>query len=447
MTSDSPNMSHSDDATRRAKKMTAPLSQWVESAASDEPIPATAIEPAVTSLEQDLILVLREHEGMADELLRVYEQLAMVFDVTRNLLAFRSEREVVALFIDRLKSTFRDVVFATLRDGADETYAVTGDTEEMPEWITRAVTESKQHRRVRVVDSGIAVGFAPDGHPHVADEALIAPVFAGDDFACAIVLWRSTAAGKQNLNIRQRWQSGDMLLLDSLATFCGDAIRNFRLLQELQQMSMDMVRSLVSAVDQKDPYTSGHSGRVRYYALLLGVEVGYDKDELRTLEWSALLHDVGKIGIRDDVLKKPGRLTEDEFEHIKEHPSRGYEVVHAVPQMKDVLDGVRHHHEHYDGTGYPSGLKGKDIPLQARIIQIADVFDALTTNRSYRGAYDWRPAIEILQEEAGTVVDPELSAKFVALLERAHQRNPKAFEAIGKANERLYLTEDSDESA
>jgi HD-GYP domain-containing protein (c-di-GMP phosphodiesterase class II) len=202
---------------------------------------------------------------------------------------------------------------------------------------------------------------------------------------------------------------------------------------------MDTVRTLVEAVDQKDPYTSGHSNRVGYYAKLLAAELGFDEEQLCVLEWSALLHDVGKIGIRDDVLKKPGKLTDEEFDHIKEHPVRGYNVVRNNPHMREAIDGVLYHHERYDGRGYPRGLVGEAIPLQARIIQIADIFDALTTTRSYRDAFHWRRALEILKQEAGSVVDPQLCTVFVTLIESLHEQNPEAFEHIGRTDVNLDL--------
>lgn len=148
------------------------------------------------------------------------------------------------------------------------------------------------------------------------------------------------------------------------------------------------------------------------------------------LEWSALLHDVGKIGIRDDVLKKAGKLTEEEFNHIKEHPVRSFEVVSRVPQLRSALDGIRHHHERYDGKGYPDGLKGEGIPLQARIIQVADIFDALTSSRSYRKAFDWQKALNIIAEESGTVVDPHLGAIFTRMIRRKFENDPQAWEAM-----------------
>lgn len=396
---------------------------------------ATSESPVVSALdtmEQRVAMLLREHSGMADELLRAYEQLGIVFDLTRQLLTLRREQDVISLVVDRLFGTYPEAVILVVnqRDGR----RACTDIPDLPDWLTQALNDSHESRRVVVGHSDEAVGHAYDGAVQHTQEALIAPVFAGDSYVCSLVLWRRSEEGPV-----EAWNSGDMQLFDSLGSFCGDAIRNFRLMQQLQEMSMDTVRTLVNAVDQKDPYTSGHSNRVGYYSKLLAAELGFNDEELRTLEWSALMHDVGKIGIRDEVLKKAGRLTPEEFEHIKEHPLRGYHVVRENPHMREALDGVLHHHERYDGKGYPDGLKGEDIPLQARIIQIADIFDALTTTRSYRGAFGWEKALGILEEESGTVVDPRLCGAFVGLMRRLHSHNPSAFSDIGKPDVRLSL--------
>ncbi len=421
----------------RVRELISPLVDSVARVVRGEPASAVSFDAAVSQLEEKLGLLLREHQGMADDLLLVYEQLCMVFDMTRNLLALRCEEDVLSLFVENLRRSYPDVFLATAfeRSGEGSGYVTRGDVDAIPGWIEVLVEETHRERRVGVRDSGDVVGQALDGALLHREEAVAAPIYAGEVFVCVLLLWRRAEHG----SVRP-WQSGEMMLLDSLASFCGDAIRNFRLLHELQRTSMDTVRTLVNAVDQKDPYTSGHSNRVGYYAMLLAAEMGLCENELRTLEWSALLHDIGKIGIRDDVLKKAGRLTDAEFEHIKEHPVRGYEVVRENPHMRESLDGVLHHHERYDGKGYPEGLSGERIPLQARIIQIADVFDALTTTRSYRNAYDWRAALEILKSESGSVVDPGLCDVFVRILERCHARNPAAFDAIGQAGVRLHLT-------
>ncbi len=455
---DTTNIFQNADAQARTTELAAPLDQALLSLRTLAPLDlalADGIERAFRSVKENISQLVIEHTGLADELLRVYEHVGLVFDLTPRLLGLRSEREVVEHLMISLRSVFPDVTCSLATpvwppSGETRTgpsapqpiaWTVEGELTDAPDWILAGL-QACTERQVRVVHADPTVDTQQDKSVLPCDQAMIAPLFAGGndpgtpDLVAALILCRH--AGHDG------WESGEMLLIDSLSSFCGDVIRNFRLVQQLQQMSMDTVRTLISAVDQKDPYTSGHSERVGYYATLLAKEIGFDESQLRTLEWSALLHDVGKIGIRDNVLKKPGKLTPDEFDHIKEHPLRGYEVVRENPHMKDAMDGVLYHHERWDGKGYPTGLAAERIPLQARIIQIADIFDALTTNRAYRDAFSWQRALEILHEEAGTVVDPNLSAAFVRMINRLYVRNPKAFNDIGQPDAKLRLTEIAD---
>ncbi len=404
---------------------------------------AAHVDSQLGRVDSALELVLREHEGMANELLRVYEQVGIVFEVTRRLAEVHSEAEVVRLFIDSLQRTYSHVrcgtMAAPMAGSATDEHTVQSGPLQHKAWVEAAVRKARAQRSVVVENrppepaapnDGPAMSNAcdagrPAGDPNAslsalgtAVQVLVGPVFAGDEFVCTIVM--------ANDRPERSFDSSDMLLLDALAVFCGDLIRSFRLLRELRQLSVDMVRALVGAVDQKDPYTSGHSNRVGCYARALGEDLGLDNESLQMLEWSALLHDVGKIGIRDEVLKKPGRLSDEEFAHIKEHPVRSFHVVRGIPQLAAALDGVLYHHEHYDGSGYPDGLAGEQIPLQARIIQIADVFDALTTSRSYRKAFEWERALKIINEEAGTTVDPELARRFDRLVRSRIAADPDA---------------------
>jgi HD-GYP domain-containing protein (c-di-GMP phosphodiesterase class II) len=256
-------------------------------------------------------------------------------------------------------------------------------------------------------------------------QALASPVLYEDAVSYVILIGHDASSGPD-----ADLKSMDPQIVESLTLMCGDWLRNLRLVTAMRQMSIDVVRALISMVDQKDPYTAGHSTRVGYYAKRLGWEIGFDAEQLQTLEWAALLHDVGKIGIRDDVLNKNGKLTEAEFNHVKTHPVRSSEVVSQIPQLVTALAGVTHHHEHYDGSGYPNGLAGEAIPLQARVIQVADVFDALTTSRSYRDAFHWSKALEIMNCEAGTTLDPELVKIFDRQIRAMTESNPNIIERI-----------------
>jgi HD-GYP domain-containing protein (c-di-GMP phosphodiesterase class II) len=176
--------------------------------------------------------------------------------------------------------------------------------------------------------------------------------------------------------------------------------------EENRELFIGSIRMLAAAIDEKDPYTRGHSGRVAKYSTLVGQELGLSSEELDKLRISALLHDVGKIGVDDRVLKKPGALTPEEFELMKQHPSKGANIMRPVSQLKEMLPGIELHHEHIDGRGYPYGLQAHQIPLMARIIAVADTLDAMTTNRPYQSAMDLEFALEKIKQLAGTKFDP-----------------------------------------
>ncbi|HWW50391.1 MAG TPA: HD domain-containing phosphohydrolase [Verrucomicrobiae bacterium] len=184
---------------------------------------------------------------------------------------------------------------------------------------------------------------------------------------------------------------------------------------ENRELFLGSIRMLAAAIDEKDPYTRGHSGRVAKYSLVIGEVLGLNADDLDWLRISALLHDVGKIGVDDRVLKKPGKLTDEEFDLMKQHTIKGANIMRPVAQLKDVLPGIELHHERMDGAGYPYGLQGDQIPLMARIISVADTLDAITTNRPYQSAMDLEYAVERIRALAVSRFDPLV----VAALESA----------------------------
>ena len=175
--------------------------------------------------------------------------------------------------------------------------------------------------------------------------------------------------------------------------------------EENRELFIGSIRMLAAAIDEKDPYTRGHSGRVAKYSTVIAQEMKLSAEELDKLKISALLHDVGKIGVDDKVLKKPGSLTPDEFEIMKTHTTRGANIMRPVSQLKDMLPGIELHHEHMDGRGYPYGLSGPQIPTMARIIAVADTLDAMTTNRPYQTAIDLEYALGRIKALTGSKFD------------------------------------------
>jgi putative nucleotidyltransferase with HDIG domain len=185
---------------------------------------------------------------------------------------------------------------------------------------------------------------------------------------------------------------------------------------ELKERYMDTIKALRLVVDAKDIYTRGHSDRVAYYAQKIGEKLELSEKDLETLRISGLFHDVGKIGTRDDIILKSDKLDESEYEEVKKHPLKGAHILSAVSMFKDVVPLVKCHHEKMDGTGYPEGLKGEEIPFLARIISVADAFDAMMSDRLYRSKLGLKEAIFQLQKNAGTQFDARIVEVFVDIL-------------------------------
>lgn len=210
----------------------------------------------------------------------------------------------------------------------------------------------------------------------------------------------------------------DLEIFGLFADLAAVALQNARLYERQKRLFHQSIRALVAAVDARDPYTAGHSERVARYVQWMTEAMGLSVEEQRTFVLSALLHDIGKISIPDRILKKGGRLTPEEFQVIKSHPEEGVKILQHVTDLKDVIPGVLHHHERWDGRGYPHGLRGEEIPLVARIISLADTYDALTTDRPYRRGLSSDKALQILHHDANSHFDPSLVPIFIKTMEQ-----------------------------
>ncbi|MBI5188950.1 MAG: HD-GYP domain-containing protein [Nitrospirae bacterium] len=217
----------------------------------------------------------------------------------------------------------------------------------------------------------------------------------------------------QAINKKHNSFDDDLNIFNALANQVAIAIENANLYQELRETFYSTAQALAETIEKRDPYTGGHTKRVMNYSLAIGRAMGLLKKEIEDLKLAAILHDVGKIGVRDDVLLKGGKLDPDELEKMNMHPKYGAEILNHVKQLRDVIPGVKGHHERLDGKGYPDNLRDGDIPTIARIIAVADTFDAITTDRPYRKALSLDTAFEELRKNIGTQFDREVVDAFI----------------------------------
>ncbi|MBI5805970.1 HD-GYP domain-containing protein [candidate division TA06 bacterium] len=203
------------------------------------------------------------------------------------------------------------------------------------------------------------------------------------------------------------YRSGDVKMMVTLTSYAALLLESGRLYEGLETLFFSTIKSMVEAIDAKDPSTRGHSERVRRYSALMAQKMGMPGPDQKMLELAALLHDLGKIGLPDSILNNvKSRLTDEQWHLVKQHPEIGVSILTHVAQLKKILPAIGQHHERYDGSGYPTGIKGQDISLFARIIAVADAYDAMTTQRTYRPTFDSRQALAELRENAGNQFDP-----------------------------------------
>lgn len=249
-------------------------------------------------------------------------------------------------------------------------------------------------------------GLATPARAHIAaNDLVLAPVRRED---CVIgMLAAGGLAG--DAAAMSNWER---TLVETAAGHLSVFLDNARLYRDLDAMFMGALSAIVSAIDAKDPYTRGHSQRVALLSRQIGEAAGLPEGELKRLHIAGLVHDVGKIGMPEAILRKQDRLTDEEFAIVRQHPEIGWRILRDIPQFAPVLDGVRHHHERIDGRGYPHGLKGDAIPLFARVIAIADTFDAMSSTRTYRAAKPRALVLTEMNSVAGTQLDAALLAAF-----------------------------------
>ncbi|MBI2921130.1 MAG: HD domain-containing protein [Planctomycetes bacterium] len=318
----------------------------------------------------------------------------------------RADRGTLIL-IDRERGTYEPVVVHT---GVDD--PATDPTTEVRPYLSRTILDT-------VVKNGTSIisNDAMGDERFKAGESVImqhirsvmcVPLAAKEKILGAIYL--------DSTGVADAFQQNDLELVTAIALQAGLAIDRAKLIEDLENLFFESIRTIVAALEAKDRYTCGHSERVTTYAVEIARAMDWTEKDLNTLNLSALLHDVGKIGIPERVLLKPGKLTAEEYEIMKQHPVIGAEIIKHLKNAASIIGGIRYHHERWDGMGYPDGLKAEQIPLMARIIQMADSYDAMTSHRPYRKGLTHEEVVSEVERCKGSQFDPKIAEVFLRLV-------------------------------
>ncbi len=354
-----------------------------------------------------------ERRGLVTETLHKYKEITLLYDLVEKVASCLDRREVARLVIEQAR---RVIEFDRMslwvlgrEEGGLELLAAHGQAAEAGETATMRSDQG-------VVGSVLASGQAEIVNDVAADSRFVAGAARIGSLMCAPLKTSEAIIGVSCLSSEQpvSYKAEDLKLFSTLTYQAAVAIENASLYEQLQEAFYTTVYTLAETIEKRDPYTGNHTKRVMEYSLAIGNTLGLGQQDLTRLQLAAVLHDVGKIGVRDNVLLKEGPLTAEEFAQIKQHSAYGAEIVCNIKKMKDIIPGVRHHHERFDGRGYPDGLAGEEIDLIARIIAVADTFDAMITDRPYRKGLDIDTAFAELRKNAGGQFDPRVVEAFFA---------------------------------
>jgi HD-GYP domain-containing protein (c-di-GMP phosphodiesterase class II) len=367
---------------------------------------------------QDLITAGYELFNLSAEIVRNYEELALLYDLSIKLSAQPDLERICAIVADEVQSVLPvknlSILLADAKTGTLRSMIAVG-------------RDGRRHPPFQLdPEQGISGRVAQSGQPLIVCDVEQDSGFAPVSYPITSLLCVPMTLGRKTLGIinisdkpdGKEFTTYDLKLIMAIAAEAAVALENARLFFEIKDLFLSTVKSLVMAIDAKDPYTHLHSLRVSEVSAILSEEIGLPALEVEQIKLAGLLHDVGKIGVPEQVLLKPDKLNHHEWEAMKQHPLHSVQILEQVKQFSHIVKWVRHEHEHYNGNGYPDRLKGDAIPLPSRIIAVADAFDAITSDRYYRKGRSEETAVDVLQKDSGIQFDPEVIRAFVS----AHQK-------------------------
>ena len=364
-----------------------------------------------------------ESRQLAEELGNAYEDLHLFARIATQIRSLRYSGDVLQDLLQETRAAMRvDLAAAVFESGdiADVIVEGPGLNDLIPEPGAFLATLNAEMAQSAPAFEGncFIVSRSPE-HPAFAAmhprpfRALAIAIRNGDRQYGSLML--------VSFNMDEIFRRGEYRLLGTMARQLALVMANTDLYRDMETFVINLVRSFVTAIEAKDPYTKGHSERVCRLCMRMGEALQLDQVQRDALKWASVLHDVGKIGTPETILTKPDRLSEREYDTIKGHPAKGAQILSAIVQLADALPAIRHHHERHDGKGYPDGLAGEEIPLAARIIAVADTYDAVTSTRAYRPCRTHADAMRIIHECRGTQFDPHIVDIFSPILEQGFE--------------------------
>jgi hypothetical protein len=352
---------------------------------------------------------------LSNEIEQTYEEISLLHSLTQNLQISRGPVEVAQLCVSRMHGLIEsagNIIWLEDKQTGSH-FLIEGDIPFDEIGLARLISRFDDYDWARpLVKNRVQGTLLGSDYPGL-ENFVIVPITGGSH--------RSGWILSCNLRDNREFGSVEGSLLNSVATILGTHVRNIDLYQQHEDLLISFVRSLVSTLDAKDPYTRGHSERVALISRRLGQHLNLPEEDLNDIYLSGMLHDVGKIGVDDRVLQKPGKLTDEEFEEIKEHPMIGYNILKGMKNLQKILPGVRHHHESVDGTGYPDKLAGDEIPLMARIMAVADAYDAMGSSRVYRKGMPLEKLEDIFRNGSGQQWDSRIIDAYFELRDEIRQ--------------------------
>jgi len=360
---------------------------------------------------------LAEIGDLNTKLSKKFSEMTALYETVKITDSFLDIEDVLSSVFNNIVKTLKaEIGFLMLFDPGEEVLTI-----KRAHGLTKEVIKGT---RIKMGES-IAEMVAQSGEPMIIRRGTDALQNKGRkryeyiNCICALLKTKKRLIGIINLNRKrdsEPFTEDDLNLLSTMAHEAATAIENVSLYRDLREGYLSIVHSMISALEVKDPYIKGHSDAVARYAVAIAKRLNISPQGIETIEMAALLHDIGKIGIHEDILNKPGKLDEEDWKDMEKHPEIGLKILNGVNFPWDIRSVIYHHHERYDGKGYPAGIKGKEIPLGARIIAVADSYDSITSERAYRKGLSKKAAIKELERVAGAQLDPEIVGVFVEML-------------------------------